>query len=117
MRLWVFDESAIVNYVNVKLPDTEIKNELVQSDLQLTYENLNANFAKGELSLEVRAKQVLRPALDTLSFKQKVAGQKVDVLRTEVLKLAGVERVEVSVWPFWVSRLPENLDKIKLIVE
>lgn len=117
LRIWFFDENQIRQLVASKLTSPDIKNELVNSEIQLFYENVNVSFEEGKISMNVRVKQVLRPVLDITVFKQRIAGQDIDTLKRELLKLGGVERANISVWPFWVNLVPKNIDRIRINIE
>ena len=66
------------------------------------------------LSLSVKVKRNLSAIVDTLEFKQRISGKTIDDFKAELLKLEGVEKIKVSVWPFWAQSVPANIDRIKI---
>jgi len=62
----------------------------------------------------LKVNEIVVPNVDTLTFKQSIAGKDIDTLKTEILKLQGIKEVNVSIWPFWLNNLPTNLDRINI---
>jgi hypothetical protein len=117
LQIRFFDERAIRQRVESLLGQPAIKNDIVESDLQISYENVSTSFESAEMAMQVRTRRVVEPILDTVKFRQGIAGRTIADLQTELLKLQGLERVDISVWPFWLSRMPTNIDKIKVVLE
>lgn len=52
------------------------------------------------------------PEIDLDSLKQQVAGQKNGDAKDVISQIPGVEDVTIELSPFWVTRIPDNPDKI-----
>ena len=110
----VFDERDIKKYLADKELTPLVSNDLFSTQYQLTYSNPQISFENRTLSLHLKVNEVIVPNIDVLDFKQSVAGQDIDTLKTEILKLSGIKEVNVSIWPFWLKKLPTNLDRINI---
>ena len=117
LRIRFFDERQIRQYIEANMEQPVVKNDVVESELQISYENVSSSFETSEMTMQVRARRVVRPVLDTLAFRQRIAGKAINDLRAELLKFEGLEKVDISVWPFWLSRSPTNIDNIRIILE
>ena len=65
--------------------------------------------------MEFRAS--LRHRVDIESLKNRSAGRPENDLRAIIFALPGVESATVSLWPFWVGKVPVDLDKIRVTVD
>lgn len=110
----VFDERDIKKYLAEKELTSLVSNDLFSTQYQLTYSNPQISFEDRTLSLHLKINEIVVPNVDTLEFKQSIAGKDIDTLKTEILKLQGIKEVNVSIWPFWLRNLPTNLDRINI---
>jgi hypothetical protein len=110
----VFDERDIKKYLADKELTPLVSNDLFSTQYQLTYSNPQISFENRTLSLHLKVNEIVVPNVDTLTFKQSIAGKDIDTLKTEILKLQGIKEVNVSIWPFWLKNLPTNLDRISI---
>lgn len=83
----------------------------------LEYGLARADFDRGMLSFPVNFKAVLAKRIDSEALKAKIAGKSESELKTAVFGLPGLKSANISLWPFWVKRVPEDLNKIEIIVE
>ncbi|MEK7546915.1 MAG: hypothetical protein AAB536_01915 [Patescibacteria group bacterium] len=85
------------------------------TDLKLDYKNVKSDFAAGQLTFSVAANGVLGPKFSGDDLKSKIAGKRLDEARTAVIGLPDVSSARISLWPFWMTKLPKNPDKINVI--
>jgi hypothetical protein len=78
---------------------------------------INSKKANGEVSfdLDVRATAGVEQNVDDI--RRAVAGKKKSEAETAIRAREGVEDVSVDYSPFWVSKVPSNLDKIKVVFD
>ena len=110
----VFDERDIKKYLSEKELTPLVSNDLFSTQYQLTYSNPQISFENRTLSLHLKVNEIVVPNVDTLTFKQSIAGKDINTLKTEILKFPGIKEVNVSIWPFWLQKLPTNLDRINI---
>lgn len=70
-----------------------------------------------QLSLDVSAVQKFSFELDQDKIKREIGGKDKQELNEYFGKMEGIRSVSVNFWPFWVTRVPENADKIDLTVD
>ncbi|KKT86485.1 MAG: hypothetical protein UW85_C0001G0033 [Parcubacteria group bacterium GW2011_GWA1_Parcubacteria_45_10] len=118
LAIFVFDENELKRTIEAKMTETQgFKVDLSSASYQILYENPEVDFEKSTISLTANVKRDLSAVVDTLEFKQKIAGKNIEELKKELLKLEGVQKIRVSVWPFWVRSSPKNIDAIKIQVD
>ncbi len=117
LALMTFDERDVARFVAQRMPQYQIQSDVVSPRYQFTYDNPQVDFAKGTMTLTVHARREVRVLLDNLSLRQRVSGKTIPELRTDLLSIPGLDQVQLSVWPFWVMRVPSDIDKITVEVQ
>lgn len=87
----------------------------VASD-KVEFNRIIPNFDDGTLTLDLSYDSVLRKKIAVQSFKENVAGQNQSVLHGMVSSLPGLSRADISLWPFWVSKVPKDSQRINVVV-
>lgn len=118
MRELVFEEimfrDAIIRKTKQEIPEGET---LVVNDITITYDKPQVLFTKGSMEFVASGNIVFVHSFDTQTFKQEILGKDEASLKNLVLGIDGLERVNVALRPFWVRRVPEELDKIDIVIE
>lgn len=104
-------KTLLLNLARQEYPDMDFHN------LDIEYTDVRANYDKGEVRFSVKAKAELAPAFSAEEFKIQIAGKDLNSVRSWILKLPHLADAEVSVWPIWLRHLPENPEKITVILE
>lgn len=91
-----------------KLSDTN-----VLDGLSVTVQSQQANSPNATLSLSKDSAAV--PILDEDAIKAQIKGKKESQIRSYLTAYPGVKEVEVDFSPFWVSKVPNNTGKIKIV--
>ncbi|MBI5733042.1 hypothetical protein HY967_03740 [Candidatus Jorgensenbacteria bacterium] len=77
----------------------------------------DVDFDRGVMTVGVTGSVVFVPPFDTESFKVNLLGDNEENLRSRALSLAGVDGIRISLWPFWVTWIPRDSKRVKIIVE
>jgi len=118
LSVFVFDENEVKELISEKLSETQgFRVDLSSASYQILYENPEVDFNNSIIALTANVKRDLAAVVDTLEFKQKISGKSIEDLKKELLKLEGVQKIRVSVWPFWVVKAPNDLDSIRIVVQ
>jgi len=84
------------------------KVEIKKTDLK------EINLSKGKGKILVEGSISVKPIFNELDFKNSIASRDLkeiyDILKTK----EGIKEVKLTVWPFWVKKVPDDLNKIKL---
>ncbi len=103
--------TVLLDIARREYPDTDFRNlEIGYADVRLAYD-------KGEVRFSVEARGELIPAFSADDFRAQVAGEDLNSARSQILKLPRLKDAGVSVWPFWLRRLPEDPGRITLTLE
>ncbi len=84
-------------------------------DYELTYGT--PKFEGKRLILPVNYRSVLAKRVSPDDLRQRIAGKSETDLRATIFSLAGIESATISLWPFWVSKVPEDLEKIAITIK
>lgn len=84
---------------------------------EISYNNIIADFNKKTLNFSADFKGIFQPPLDINDFKQKILGKSELDLKTFIFSQSDVDKATVSLWPFWVKRVPNYVNKINVLVK
>jgi hypothetical protein len=76
-----------------------------------------AAFADGALSVPVQYSATLARTIDTEILIEQMRGKSEDEVKTVIFGIPGLDSAEVSLWPFWVRRIPDDPEKIRVHVD
>jgi len=112
----VFRETDLLEILNGKMvekfgPNFEFK------EYTLEYGEPRTDFGKGEMRLPVNFKGLAAEKIDTDELKRNLIGKSEKDIKAVIFGVSGLEGAKVSLWPFWVRRVPRDVNKIKLIVD
>ena len=91
--------------------------QMTFKDLKLDYGAVKPDFKNGKLSFSLSAQAVLGPQFSSDELKSKIGGRSVNEAKKIILALPDLSGARISLWPFWLSRLPANVKKINVIVD
>jgi hypothetical protein len=115
LRQLVFDENMLRDVI-VGMIATSTKDVKVD-DFSLDYSTSTADLVNGKLSFPLSGTLVYEPKIDFDAFKNSILGLEADALKMAVFALPGLERANISFWPFWVKSVPGRDGRIFLNVE
>ena len=104
-------ESFSKEFVISKIPSDK---KIDQKSLKIEYlpETINLETGKIVLSLNLEAK--IYSAIDETLLKQGLSGKSLTETQFFLQNQPEINQAKVKLWPFWVKRVPEELEKIKL---
>ncbi|MFA7169780.1 MAG: hypothetical protein WC178_02910 [Candidatus Paceibacterota bacterium] len=88
-----------------------------EMDGSLLYEMGDIIEKDKQISFNISATESFVFNLEQDQIKEGVAGKNKEELNEYFAKMSGVKSVSVNLWPFWVNRVPENLDKINITLD
>lgn len=83
----------------------------------LEYKAPKIDLKNGKMDLPLSFSGVFWMYLDPSEIKSKILGMEEIDLKKTILPISGVEKLNVSFWPFWVSSIPKDLNKVEVVVE
>lgn len=109
MAAIAFRAADVQAVVDVRIKN-ELRPDLRQKTSSLTYGAVQPDFAKGTMAVPVIYHSQLEYPLIADQLKQKMIGRSEAELRASLFALPGLASVKVSLWPFWVKRVPSAVD-------
>jgi hypothetical protein len=99
--------------------NAEEKNEdLYQlKDYDLEYGIARMDVDSGRLSFPIDFKSTLSYKIDIEKLKTEIIGKSDVDLRKAIFSLPGLDTANVSLWPFWVKKVPEKINKINIVID
>ncbi|MDP3947998.1 MAG: hypothetical protein Q8Q41_04915 [bacterium] len=95
----------------------ELGEEMEPVELAVSFGKVTANFDSGRLQIPASYKGVFAEHIDRGVFRERAAGKSESDLRTLIATLPGFESARISLWPFWVTRVPANVERIEVRIE
>lgn len=80
----------------------------------ISYGDIVVDARTGAISLPVDFRGIFWKPMDLNAFKGKIMGKTQDELKTIVFGSDTLEKADVSLWPFWVGRVPNDPDRVKV---
>ena len=84
---------------------------------QFNYEEVRADFNKGQLYFKVQAQGKIIWSVDTEKIKKEIIGRNESEVREIFSRHSEISRAQVLFWPFWVYKVPGNIDRIEIKLE
>ncbi len=103
-------EDFVKNYILSSNPEKEIWAESLKIDQRLK----NFDIDSGKVTFLVSAKSKVYRKIEETSFKKQIAKMPLQEAKIYLKRYPNIEGFRISIFPFWVKTLPENLDKINL---
>jgi len=111
----VFREEDLLSLLNSKLKD-KVGDGLEMKEYKLEYNSLKLD-SEDNLSFEADYETILAKPIDVDLIKKRIAGKSEPDLKAAIFSVSGLESVQLLLWPFWVNRVPRDLDKINITVD
>ncbi len=117
-KIILFDEDDILTLIKQKIADRLSENKkLVEDQINFIYQNIKVDFARQQITFRVIFNGKIVWLIKQDELKKELAGKKEEAIKEIFDRQTEVSQAKVVFWPFWVSRVPANIDKIKIIIE
>ncbi|MBI2025140.1 MAG: hypothetical protein HYT03_03590 [Candidatus Harrisonbacteria bacterium] len=111
-----FNEQDLLKIMENKI-EKEKNGDYIINDFEIKYGQARADFANGRISFPINFTASISKFVDTNLVRKRVKGKSEPELRAAVNQLIDLQSAEISLWPFWVKRVPNEDKKISIIVE
>lgn len=111
-----FNEDDVDRLIAKNIEAKTSKDKIVFKDLTKKYGNINIDFTGGVITFTTHAEQNIQADFDIENIKKMFAGKNEDDVREYIINNDMVESAQVSFWPFWVKKVPNNASRIKIII-
>ncbi|MBI5152932.1 MAG: hypothetical protein HZA36_00500, partial [Parcubacteria group bacterium] len=86
-------------------------------DLSVSYGTLRVNDNGTLAAFSYEATSAMREKINTEELKTRIVGKKMSEIRGVLAKYDSIANAKVSLWPFWVTSVPRNKDKIQVTID
>ena len=114
----VYGEAKLIGFREPELVEVIGRGLIGKSGNDFKVENYELEYgdpalnAEGVLNVPVKFKSVWVRTFDIDNFKREAAGKKQAGLQALIFSIPGIQSGEARLWPFWVTRVPKNTDRI-----
>ena len=116
MGILAFKEADLLLMLSKKVK-ADLGSDFEIKSFELSYGLLRADFKKGSISVPLKFSSITARAINIEELKPKISGKSEEDLKAVVFALPGLESARISLWPFWIAKVPKNLEKITITVE
>ena len=104
-------ENFARDFILSQIPEDK---QFYQESLKITYslENINLELAKATLSLQMQSK--IYSDVDAENLKKGLSRKSLTEAKLFLEDQPQIAQVLVKFWPFWVKKVPEDIEKIKI---
>ncbi|PIS17347.1 MAG: hypothetical protein COT59_01220, partial [Candidatus Nealsonbacteria bacterium CG09_land_8_20_14_0_10_42_14] len=85
-----------------------------ENSLAFSYSVESLDLAAGEIVLNLEVSAKIYSMVDENSLKESVKNKKPDEIKKVIGRIAGFERFQIELWPFWVKASPEDVERITI---
>jgi len=111
----IFNENNLKSIIVAKMRSQLSQNkELIDKSLSIDYKKVSTDFGSGTTNLTVIAHAKDKLKIEIAPLKEKLRGQDEKMLKGVLANLPEINSMKVNFWPFWVKRIPNNLNKIEV---
>ncbi len=117
MKALVFKESDLVGYFTGKMKaDEDFGADWSFKTTKVAYEVPRVDFAAGKMVIPVNFNGTAELPLDLEKIRTLVMGKSESELKAALFEVKGIGGAAVSLWPMYVSRVPNNSSPEKLAI-
>ncbi len=111
-----FKEADLLAVLETRI-ENDLKEDYLIKSFEIAYGKARADFVVGRLSFPIKFDAIISRTINAEELKEKVKGMAEPALRSLIYALPEVKSAEISLWPFWVSRVPSAIGRIKITVD
>lgn len=116
-----FVQSFITSQISDYIPPTAVLPEgraqgkkIYLPSLKIDYSPEDINLKAGKIILNLEMKAKIYSAIDEISLKQGLAQKSLTEAQISLESHHLITGVKIKLWPFWLTRIPKDLEKIKI---
>lgn len=112
-----FNDPALREFIRV------LENKLLEADQEIKDVSVSKievklqNFSKGQATLVVTGSSLFAKKIDVSKVKEAIGGKSLDDLKVVLNEFTNIAKVDASLWPFWLKKIPSNTAKIKILIQ
>ncbi|MDI6734021.1 MAG: hypothetical protein QMD50_00805 [Patescibacteria group bacterium] len=116
MKRFIFEEEALKESIFEKLKPAVSYNPAIK-EMSLDYGKPQIDFDNEIMSLPIKGSIIFWPNFDIEDFRNNLGGVSEEMLKIRISAIPGLDGAKVSLWPFWVNWVPQDLTRVNITVE
>ncbi|MFA5083902.1 MAG: hypothetical protein WC475_00750 [Candidatus Paceibacterota bacterium] len=118
LKIIAFKEKDLKDILIIKSLSQLAAGDYDAADTSIEYGVPRPDFNKGEMSFPVKGQIIFKRKIDLNELRRQISGKNDLALKTFFLNLPDlIEKAEFSFWPRYVKTAPNNVGKIKIILQ
>ncbi|MEX2054455.1 MAG: hypothetical protein WD883_02855 [Candidatus Colwellbacteria bacterium] len=113
IQLIGFDESELVDVLRVRFEETGGV-DLQIHEYTAEYAEVSVDFEVEELNSAVNFKSTWIRPFNVETFRGEIVGMTENQLREKLFSTPGVRSGGVKMWPFWVNKVPQKINRVSV---
>ncbi|MFH1392547.1 MAG: hypothetical protein ABIG90_02615 [bacterium] len=113
----IFQEQDLRDLIKQNLLLRISEDKKLSGEPEINFGQAEFYLSKGQMFLPVSIKQEVVWKIEPDKFKKQLAGKNKQEVEYLLQRQAGIDLTRVSLWPFWVKKVPDSEDKIKIKIE
>jgi len=116
-KVIVFSEAALITIIKETLKPTLIAGTNFYQEPEINYQNIKADFDKGTISVKILADFRTHYEIDDTEFKKELNNKSVPEAMKLIQSNSYIDKAQINLWPAWNSRIPQNTNRISIVVD
>ena len=117
IKVIAFNENHLIGYIQQALEKDKDENYDYCQNPELEYLELKTDFDKGTLKISFKTNQVTCHKLSLDEIKRIIVNKDRKALDQIFQSNPGIEEVKIKLWPWWIKKVPNSLQKIKIFID
>jgi hypothetical protein len=109
MSQMIFEEETVRGVLTKKAQES-VPEGWKSDSFVINYNEPEFDAISGKMSFAISGNMSFVPAINTEEFSKQAIGKNADEIKAMLISVSGVESVKVSMWPFWVGKVPERVN-------
>lgn len=117
IKSFAIPEKEILDMLERDFSQRFTDKKLLALDDTIQYSVIKTDFSKGVLDVKAVVTKKAYLTIDLKEIMLAVAGKDEKQVRVYLSGLKNIKAAKITFWPFWVSEMPADLNKIEVIIE
>jgi len=107
----LFKEKDIEKLILNEVPENK---KLYKESLSMNWESKEIDLIQGKVTLDLEFSGKIYSDIDKIDLKRNLKGKKLLEVEALLERVPGISEVKISSWPFWIKKIPRNLDRVEI---
>lgn len=115
LRSLILQKSGLENFAEQNILAQIPEDKKIQTEsLKFDFQPQSINLETGKIILNVKFSVKIFSDLNSSTLKENLRGKSLEESRMVLENSADIIRAQISAWPFWLRKVPEDIEKIEL---